>query len=170
MLKNNKGITLTELVVVMAVMSILAAVVMPTARMTVKRAKEMDLRHDLRMLRDAIDGYKKLVDDGRIRKEAGSLGYPKTLEDLTKPVELVNNGAPVAQTGATGTTTAQQQLPPKVRFLRKIPVDPMTGSNEWGMRSNADEPDSEIWGGQDVFDVFSKSEATALDGTKYKDW
>jgi len=179
---NNKGITLTELVVVMAVMSILAAVVMPTVRVSVRRSKEIELKRDLRTMRDAIDNYKKLWDEGRISKLGPSgnaeSGYPKTLEDLTKPIELANGGNPVAQPAtatAPGTAvppaTPQAKLPEKIRLLRNIPVDPMTGTSEWGMRSNQDEPDSEIWGGQDVFDVFSKSDSTALDGTtKYKDW
>lgn len=162
-LRSNKGITLTELVVVMVVLSILAAVVMPVARFEKRRVKETELRQDLREMRDAIDYYKKLSDEGMIQKEAGGTGYPKTLDVLVQGVTLQN--PPIVVPG-------MPQLPAqkKYRFLRKIPVDPMTGSNEWGMRSNEDEPDSTVWGGQDVFDVYSQSEGTALDGTKYKDW
>jgi general secretion pathway protein G len=145
-LKNRKGVTLTELVVVMAVLSVLASVAMPVARYTVKRTKEAELRRALREMRDAIDYYKKLSDEGRIKNEAGSTGYPKTLEKLVEGETLQNPA--VIQPGQT-------QLPAqkKYRFLRKIPVDPMTGKAEWGMRSNEDEPDSSVWGEQDVYDV-----------------
>jgi general secretion pathway protein G len=162
-LKCAKGITLTELVVVMAVMSVLASVIMPTFRTSVKRSKEITLRRELRIMRDGIDYYKKLSDEGRIPRQAGGTGYPKTLDDLTRLIEIINN-APIPG----GASAAP--LPTKIRILRKIPVDPITGNEEWGMRSNEDEPDSSIWGGQDVFDVYSLSEDTALDGTKYKDW
>jgi len=158
---DKKGVTLTELVVVMAVLSVLASVTMPIYRMSIKRAKETTLRRELRTMRDAIDLYKKYSDDGRISREAGGSGYPKTLEALVEGVNIVNQAA--IQPGQT-------QLPNKIRFLRKVPVDPMTRKAEWGMRSNQDEPDSGIWGGQDVFDVYSMSEGTALDGTLYKDW
>ena len=162
-LKNNKGVTLTELVVVMVVLSVLASVAMPVARYSIKRTKEAELRQDLREMRDAIDYYKKLSDQGMIQKEAGGTGYPKTLDVLVQGVTLQN--PPIVIPG-------MPQLPAqkKYRFLRKIPVDPMTGKAEWGMRSNEDEPDSTVWGGQDVFDVYSLSEGTALDGTKYSDW
>jgi general secretion pathway protein G len=160
---GRRGITLVELVVVMAVLSVLASVAMPVYRASIRRTKEAALRRDLREIRDAIDYYKKLSDEGRISKDAGSSGYPKTLEILVTGVQITN--PPVVVPGQQ-----VQQMPPKMRFLRKVPVDPMTGSDEWGMRSNADEPDSEVWGGQDVFDVYSKSDGTAMDGTKYKDW
>jgi len=158
---NRLGLTLVEMVVVMAVLSILAAVSMPILRVSVKRAKEMELRRDLRTMRDALDAYKKLYDDGRILREAGGSGYPKTLEVLVNGVDLTNT-APV--------NPGETQLPTKIKLLRSIPTDPMTGSKDWGMRSNADDPDTTTWGGQDVFDVFSRSDATALDGTKYSEW
>lgn len=160
-LNDNKGMTLVELVVVMAVLSILAAVAMPLQRISVKRAKEMELKQGLRTMRDAIDRYKQMFDDNRIAREAGSTGYPKTLEILVKGVSITNN-APQKP--------GQAQLPTQIRLLRKIPVDPMTGKAEWGLRSNADTPESTVWGGQDVFDVYSLSDGTALDGTKYQDW
>jgi len=162
-LKCVKGITLTELVVVMAVISVLASVAMPIFRVSVKRSKEIALRRELRNMRDGIDYYKKLSDEGRISREAGGTGYPKTLDDLTKLISITNV-APVP-----GSASAAP-LPTKIRILRKVPADPMTGNTEWGKRSNEDEPDSSTWGGQDVFDVYSLSEETALDGTKYKDW
>ncbi len=174
MLNNTKGVTLTELVVVMVVLSILASVAMPIYRISVKRTKEAELRADLREMRDAIDAYKKLHDDGRISTvnaefnlgASSASGYPPTLDELTKLQTLV----PVATVAITTTGSSVPQLPAKIRLLRKIPVDPMTGKAEWGMRSNADDPDSAVWGGQDVFDVYSLSDGTALDGTKYKDW
>jgi general secretion pathway protein G len=162
--KNAKGITLVELVVVLAVLSVLASVAMPVYRASIRRTKEASLKRDLREMRDAIDYYKKLSDEGRISKDAGSSGYPKTLDILVAGVQITN--PPVVAVG----TPAASKLPTKIRFLRKVPVDPITGKDEWGMRSNEDEPDSEVWGGQDVFDVYSKSDGTAMDGTKYKDW
>ena len=172
-----KGITLTELVVVMAVLSVLASVSLPILRVSVKRAKEMTLRRELRTMRDGIDYYKKLHDEGRISSlntvvsvtASGNTGYPKTLEDLTSLIPLLTVAPPPAP--APGAAPVPVVPPPtKIRILRRIPVDPMTGTAEWGMRSNEDEPDSSTWGGQDVFDVYSLSEETALDGTKYKDW
>jgi general secretion pathway protein G len=173
-LKNTRGVTLTELVVVMVVLSVLASIAMPVYRISVKRSKEAELRADLREMRDAIDAYKKLHDDGRISTvnaefnlgASNASGYPPTLGELTKVQTLV----PVATVALTTTGSSIPQLPAKIRLLRKIPVDPMTGKAEWGMRSNADDPDSTVWGGQDVFDVYSLSDGTALDGTKYKDW
>jgi general secretion pathway protein G len=136
-------------------------VAMPMYKVSAKRAKEMELRRDLRTMRDAIDSYKRLTDEGRVPKEAGGTGYPKTLEALTELIAIPNQAALPGQTAT---------LPNKLRFLRKVPVDPMTGKDEWGKRSNEDEPGSPSWGGQDVFDVYSLSDDTALDGTKYKDW
>ncbi len=174
---DRRGITLTELVVVMVVISILAAIVMPVERMTVKREKEAELRADLREMRDAIDEYKKLYDDGRIAQTAGTqtsvtdnapTGYPPTLETLTRLIPLQTPPGALATALAGG--TPMQQFPKAIRLLRKIPVDPMTGKAKWGLRSNADDPASTVWGGQDVFDVYSFSTGTALDGTKYADW
>jgi general secretion pathway protein G len=146
------GVTLLELVVACAILIILASISVPLARNTVKREKEAELRRDLRDMRDAIDRYKDASDKGQIQVKAGTEGYPVDLETLTTPTQL---------TGATDK---------RIRFLRKIPTDPMTGNKDWGMRSVQDDPDSTAWGGQDVFDVFTKSSGTALDGTKYSDW
>src|SRR5215831_1382502 len=121
----------------------------PLVRMSVKREKERELSYDLWLLRDAIDRYKEAADRGAFQTKVGSENYPPDLDTL---VSGVNVGGK------------------KLKFLRKIPVDPMTGQTEWGMRSMQDDPDSESWGGQNVFDVFSKSQDTALDDTKYKDW
>jgi len=168
------GITLTELVVVMAVMSILASVAMPMYKASIKKTKEIELKRKLREMRNAIDEYKRYVDEGRISKETDS-GYPPELETLTKPITVVNKAPmPVKSTQNQQSGQVQLQggqLPDHIRFLRKIPVDPMTGEAEWGMRSNEDDPESTAWGGQDVFDVYSQSEEYSLDGeTRYSEW
>ncbi len=146
-----RGFTLAELVMVAALLSILAAIAVPTARFMTRREQEAELRLALRLMRNAIDEYKRLADQGMIQVDLGTEGYPKSLEELVEGVEIVGQKT-------------------KRKFLRRIPVDPMTGKVEWGLRSYQDEPDSTTWGGQNVYDVYSLSEATALDGTKYKDW
>jgi len=147
-----RGYSLTELVMVVACILILTAAIVPVTRFSLQRQRELELHHDLRTMRDAIDDYKRLSDQGLIPIDLGTEGYPKTLEDLVKGVDLVG------------------QVKKKRRFLRKIPVDPMTGKTEWGLRSYQDEPDSRSWGRQNVYDVYSLSDGTALDKTKYKDW
>jgi general secretion pathway protein G len=149
--RKSRGFTVAELVMVTALVAILAAVALPTARFTMKRERESELRLDLRLMRNAIDNYKQLADQGMIQVEVGTEGYPKTLDDLVQGVSIVG------------------QLT-KRKFLRRIPVAPMTGKSEWGLRSYQDEMNSDSWGGQDVYDVYSLSSGTALDGTKYKDW
>jgi general secretion pathway protein G len=151
-ISNSRGVTLIELMVTMVIMAILATAVLPLSRVTYKRTKEIELRQDLRIIRDAIDEYKRLVDENKIPKQALSSGYPESLEVLVKGVEL------------------QGPVPVKQKFLRRIPKDPMTEDGEWGLRSYADEPDSDMWGGQDVYDVYCKSDETALDGSLYRDW
>lgn len=146
-----RGFTLAELVMVVALISILAAVAVPTGRFLVKRERETELRLALRLMRNAIDEHKRLADQGMVQVDLGTEGYPKELEVLVEGVDIV------------GQTV-------KRKFLRRIPVDPMTGEAEWGMRAYQDEPDTRSWGGQNVYDVFSLSEATALDGSKYRDW
>jgi general secretion pathway protein G len=151
-----RGFTFIELLVVTTILLILASAIMPLARVTVQRQREMELRRYLREMRTAIDKYKDATDAGTIGgfdNKVGSEGYPPTLETLVEGVTRVND-----QSGA------------KLKFLRKIPIDPMTRSTEWGLRSYQDRPDATSWGGQNVYDVYSKSTATALDGTKYKDW
>ncbi|WP_442886346.1 type II secretion system protein [Edaphobacter sp. HDX4] len=143
------GLTLVELIIVVAVLSILATAALPIARFQVKREKEKELRRDLWEMRAAIDHYKDAADKGAFQIKADSLGYPPDLETLVNGVDVQGK---------------------KVRFLRRIPIDPMTGTAEWGMRSNQDDPDSDSFGGQNVFDVHSKSQGTALDGTKYSTW
>jgi general secretion pathway protein G len=141
--------TLVELVVAIAIMAILATGVLPISRTVVKREREKELRAALWQMRDSIDRYKDYADRGAFQIKLGSEGYPPELDELVKGVDI--NGK-------------------KIRFLRHIPVDPMTHSTEWGMRSMQDDPASESWGGQSVFDVYTKSTGTALDGTKYADW
>ena len=148
---RSSGFTLAELVKVVAMLSILAAIALPTARFTMRRERESELRLALRQMRTAIDEHKRLSDQGMIQVELGTEGYPAELELLFKGVEIVGQ-------------------PTKRKFLRRIPIDPMTGKAEWGMRSYQDDVESNSWGGQNVYDVYSLSGATALDGTKYKEW
>jgi len=149
---SEAGMTLLELILACSILLILASAALPIAKYTVLRNKETELRKDLREMRDAIDRYKDAADRNQIRVEVGSEGYPPDLETLVKGVQL----------GAGSDR--------KIRFLRKIPIDPMTRSAEWGLRAVQDDPDSTSWGGKNVFDVYSKSTGTALDGTKYSDW
>jgi len=154
-MKRNSGFTYIELIIATFILAILAAAVVPVAEVTAKRAKEVELRRDLRIIRDAIDNFKQSVDLGLIGGsdvELGSEGYPKDLERLVEGV---------SQVGA---------VDKKLKFLRRIPMDPMTHSVEWGLRSYQDEPDSMSWGGQNVYDVYTTSRETALDGTNYRDW
>jgi general secretion pathway protein G len=141
-----------ELMVTMVILSILAACILPLSEVSRKRSKEIELKQCLRAIRSAIDEYKRYVDDGKIIRQASDSGYPKDLEVLVKGVDL---GGPV---------------PIKKKFLRRIPKDPLTEEGEWGLRSYSDEPDSDMWGGQDVYDVYSKSDEVALDGTSYNTW
>ena len=150
------GYTFIELLVVSAIVAILASAIMPLAKVTMQRQKEIELRRDLREMRTAIDKFKDAADLGRIASidlPANSEGYPKDLESLVEGVPAAND--------ASGR---------KLKFLRRIPVDPMTRSTEWQLRAYQDDPDSRSWGGQNVFDVRTKSNARALDGTSYKDW
>lgn len=148
---GESGLTLLELIIATTILLILSAAALPVVRFTIIRAKEAELRRDLREMRDAIDRFKDAADSNLVRVQAGSEGYPPDLDTLVKGVEY-------------GGTAA------KKRFLRRIPVDPMTGRAEWSLRSFQDDPDSTSWGGNNVFDVHSSSTGTALDGTKYADW
>ena len=131
---------------------LLTTIALPLARIQIQRSKEVELRRDLRQMREAIDHYKDFADRGMIPIKADTLGYPPDLQTLVEGVPL------------KGSINA------KYKFLRRLPVDPMTGSPDWGVRSMQDDPDSRSWGGQNVFDIYSKSDATALDGSKYSDW
>jgi general secretion pathway protein G len=154
--KETRGYTFVELLVVTTIILILASAVQPLAKVAVQRQKETELRRMLREMRDAIDKFKDSADAQMIPStelKPNSEGYPPDLETLVEGVSVAND--------ATGR---------KLKFLRRIPVDPMTGTTEWGMRSYQDKPDATSWGGQNVYDVFTTSEGTALDGTKYRDW
>lgn len=151
---SQAGLTLLELIISCAILMLLASMALPIARYTAVRERENELRHDLLYIRDAIDRYKDLADRGLIRVDVTTMGYPPNLETLVKGVPL---------TSASGGSKT-------IHFLRKIPVDPMTGQADWGLRSTEDDPDSTTWGGQNVFDVYSKSLGTAINGTKYSEW
>ena len=147
---RKRGFTLLELIVAATILSILTLMALPLARVTIQREKEKRLRHALWEIRDAIDRYKDAGDRGSFQIKADSFGYPPDLETLVKGIEV--------------------QGGKKLRYLRSVPIDPMINSKEWGLRSMQDDSDSDSWGGQNVFDVHTKSEGTGLDGTKYKDW
>ena len=146
---KNRGFTLVELVIATTLLLILTSMVLPLARVVIKREKERDLRRALWTMRDAIDRYKDAADRGAFQTKVGSEKYPPDLQTLVDGVDVGGK---------------------KLKFLRRIPIDPMTGNSEWGMRSMQDDPDSDSWGGDNVFDVFTKSQGTALDDTHYKDW
>ena len=147
--RGERGLTLVELIVTVAILAILATAAVPIARFQVKRQKERILRDDLWTMRHAIDEYKDAADRHAFQTKVDSYNYPPDLQTLVDGVDVQGK---------------------KVKFLRRIPVDPMTGNTDWGERAMQDDPTSDSWGGQDVFDVYSKSDGTALDGTKYKDW
>lgn len=146
---SERGLTLVELIVTTFILSILATAAIPVVRFQVKRQKEEMLRSDLWNMRHAIDAYHDAAMKGAFQTKVDSYNYPPDLDTLVNGVDVQGH---------------------KVKFLRRIPVDPMTGNADWGMRSMQDDPNSDSWGGQNVFDVYSKSQGTALDGTKYNTW
>ncbi|HEX4001507.1 MAG TPA: type II secretion system protein [Candidatus Acidoferrales bacterium] len=175
--------TLLELVISAAILVVLATVALPLERVRVISAKEEMLRYDLREMRDAIDQYHDDAEKGKFQVQAGTENYPPDLETLKDGVEMTTTGAGMLGTaagtpsppagifgGAPAATSGESGQPQRIRYLREIPVDPMTGNTDWGLRSVQDDSDSTSWGGQDVFDVYTKSQGTALDGTKYSDW
>jgi general secretion pathway protein G len=147
--RDALGFTLLELIIATSILLVLSTMAVPLARLTIQREKEHQLRMDLWEMRDAIDRYKLDADRGAFQTKVDSQNYPPDLETLMKGVDIQGK---------------------KVRYLRKIHIDPMTRTTEWGLRSMQDDPDSDSWGGQNVFDVYTKSQGSALDGTKYKDW
>ncbi len=159
---QTKGFTLLEMVVTLSILALLTTVALPVITTSVKRDKEIELRQNLRLIRQAIDDYKRLADEKKIKVDSDSYGYPPDLETLVQGVEVEQEA-----TEAAGRKTNKKTL---VRFLRRIPLDPMTNSYEWGLRSYQDKPDSDSWGGENVYDVYSRSQATALDKSKYRDW
>jgi len=150
--RGQAGYTLAELVMVAAVMVILAGAALPAVKYTSRRTKEMELRHHLRSMRDAIDSYKRYSDMGLLPVDLGTEGYPAELEIMVEGVEIAG------------------QVDRKLKLLRRIPVDPMTGEAEWGLRSYQDEPDADSWGGENVFDVYSLSGGVGLNGVPYREW
>jgi general secretion pathway protein G len=148
--RSVRGFTLLELIIAATILSVLTMMALPLANLSIKREKEKRLRQDLWEMRDAIDRYKDAADRQMFQTKVDSQNYPPDLETLVKGVDI--------------------QGGKKLRFLRSIPTDPMTNSKEWGLRSMQDDPDSDSWGGQSVFDVYTKSDGEALDGSKYKEW
>jgi general secretion pathway protein G len=151
--RGQRGLTLVELIVAFTILAVLATMAVPLARFRVRRDRERELRWSLREMRLAIDKYKDTCDQGQLPKKLGAECYPESLEQLVEGVKLAND--------ASGK---------KIRFLRRIPLDPFTRKREWGMRSTQDDPSSNSWGGQNVFDVFSKTYEKAPDGTPYAEW
>lgn len=149
--RRNSGLTLIEVMATVAIISVLAAGILPLSQMMYKRTKELELRNNLRIIRTALDKYEEQVDQGVVPKNTNS-GYPESLEVLVDGIDL------------------KEAVAEKKKFLRRIPKDPMTENGEWGLRAYADNPDSTIWGGQDVYDVYSLSDRQAIDGTYYKEW
>jgi general secretion pathway protein G len=147
---RQDGVTLLEMIVVITILLILMGAAVPVLKVSVRRQREVELRRDLWEMRAAIDRYKDAADKNAFQQKLGSEGYPPDMDTLVNGVEVAGGK--------------------KLRFLRRIPVDPMTGNTDWGLRSMQDDPQSDSWGGQNVFDVYTKSTGVGLDGTKYKDW
>ena len=151
-MRKQRAFTRIELTAPIASLAILAGVSIPLARNSIKREREKELHQALREMRTAIDKYKEASDLGRIEVPTDTEGYPQTLDQLVDGVQLIG------------------QAGKNIKFLRKIPIDPMTNSTDWGMRSYQDEAAAQSWGGQNVFDVYTKSDGVAFDGTRYRDW
>jgi general secretion pathway protein G len=147
---RERGVTLLEMIIVISIILILMGAAVPVVKISVKRQKETELRRDLWEMRDAIDRYHEAASKNLFQVKLGTEGYPPDLDTLVNGVEIAGGK--------------------KLRFLRRVPIDPMTGNTDWGLRSMQDDPQSDSWGGQDVFDVYTKSDGTGLNGQKYKDW
>ena len=155
--KKTRGFTLIEMLVTLAIVAVLAAAALPLAKIAVKRQKEIELQRCERMMREAIDLYKQMADEKKITVEDETEGYPPDLETLVDGVEVKET--------SEGTESVRLH-----KFLRRIPKDPMTNSTDWGLRSYQDAPDTNVWGGENVYDVYTKSPGIALDGSKYREW
>lgn len=156
-LLSKKGFTLTEMLITLAILAILAAAVLPLAKVSVKREKELELRRNLRVIREAIDAYKKLADEKKFEYDEETYGYPPDLETLVNGVEIKEE-------------EEGREIERIVKFLRRIPKDPMMNSYDWGLRSYQDDLDSTAWGGENIYDVYTQSPGTALDDSKYREW
>lgn len=151
---KNKGFTLIELIVVVLIISVLSAVAIPMVETSIKREREVEFRRNIRTIRSAIDEYRLFVEKNKIKLDDDRYGYPEKLEDLVEGLEYKD----------------KKNNEKIIKFLRKIPIDPITNSYEWGLRSYQDDPDSTSWGEENVYDVYTQSERKALDGTYYKEW
>lgn len=151
--RGQKGLTLVELIVAATILSVLSTAALPLARVQLRRERERELRRTLREMRTAIDRYKEAADRGMIQIKLGTEGYPPDLQTLVDGAQITNSPDDK-----------------RLKFLRRIPQDPMTNSTDWGLRSYQDEPDSTSFGGQNVFDVYTRSQGTALDGSQYSEW
>jgi len=151
---RTRGFTLIEMIIVVVIIAVLAAVAVPMMETSIKREKEIELRRNLRILRSALDEYKKFVEENKIKKDKETYNYPEELDELVEGLEYKDK-------------KGDEQLK---KFLRKIPIDPMTNSFEWGLRSYQDDRDESSWGGENIWDVYTKSERMAMDGTYYKEW
>lgn len=152
-----KGFTLIEMLITLTIVAVLAAAALPLAETAIKREKEVELGRNLRLIREAIDAYKRLADDKKIEVEDETEGYPPDLETLVAGVKVT-------------ISEKEKEKTKIIKFLRRIPRDPMTNSYDWGLRSYQDEPNSDTWGGENVYDVYTKSNGTALDGSRYREW
>lgn len=183
--KSDAGLTLLELIFTIGILLVLSTAAIPVFQLTVQHRKEAELRYDLREMRNAIDRYKDDADKNLIRTEVGSENYPPDLQTLVDGVTISAGNGGIGVSAAAVASASQlspsqsifsaaggalSDMPSKVRYLRKVPVDPMTGKADWGMRSVQDDPGSTSWSGHNVFDVYTQSAGTATDGTKYSDW